>query len=55
MKKLKKSKYNKWLFGVCGGIGEYFEIDPVIIRIIFIFSGIGFIPYLILALIIPSE
>lgn len=54
-KKLYKSKKNKILFGVCGGIGEYFDIDPVIIRIIFILSGISFFLYFILAIIIPFE
>ncbi len=41
--------------GVCGGIGEYLEIDPVIIRIIFIFTGIGLLAYFIIGLIIPLE
>ncbi|MDY0379835.1 MAG: PspC domain-containing protein [Defluviitoga tunisiensis] len=36
MKKLYRSRENKVLAGVCGGIGEYFEIDPVIVRLIWI-------------------
>ncbi len=45
--------------GVCGGIGEYFNIDPTIIRIIWaalvISGGTGLIAYIACALIIPSE
>lgn len=37
MKKLYRSKTNKTFTGLLGGIGEYLNIDPVIIRIIFIF------------------
>lgn len=37
MKKLHRSKTNKTFTGLLGGIGEYLDIDPVIIRIIFIF------------------
>jgi len=32
-KKLHRSSVNRMLFGVCGGIGEYFNIDPTIIRL----------------------
>ncbi len=41
--------------GVCGGLGDYFGIDPVILRIVFIFSGIGLLAYFIIGLIIPME
>ena len=57
MKQLKKSK-NKKIFGVCGGIAEYFDIDPTIIRLIWtgsvILFGVGGIAYLIAALVLPS-
>ena len=53
-KKLTKSATDKKLAGVCGGLGEYFDIDPVIFRAIFvsavICAGCGIIAYLILAL-----
>jgi len=56
-KKLYRSEKNRILFGVCGGLGEYFEIDPVIMRVIFVmlalFSGVGFIAYLILMIVVP--
>jgi phage shock protein C len=57
-KRLVKSKDQK-LFGVCGGLGEYFDIDPTVIRIAFligvIFFGTGLLLYLILAIAMPSE
>ncbi|MCD7904061.1 MAG: PspC domain-containing protein [Clostridiales bacterium] len=61
MKKLKRSKGNKMISGVCGGIGEYFNIDPTIIRIIWIaaaFLSLGtlaVILYIILIFIIPPD
>lgn len=57
-KKLYRSKTDRVIFGVCGGLGEYFEIDPILIRIIFILlafsGGSGVIIYLLLAVIIPE-
>ncbi|MFY1110886.1 MAG: PspC domain-containing protein [Methanosarcinaceae archaeon] len=56
---LTKSKSNKMIFGVCGGIGEYFGIDPTLIRLAFVLlaflNGIGIVIYIILAVIMPSE
>lgn len=54
MKRLYRSRSNRVLFGVCGGLGEYFNIDPVIFRLLFIFFGFVFL-YFIAALIIPEE
>lgn len=57
MHKLYKSSTNKVFDGVCGGIGEYFAVDPVIIRILWmllvVFGGTGFIAYIIAMFIIP--
>lgn len=56
-KKLYKSPVNKMLCGVCGGLGEYFNIDPTIIRLIWVvlsLSGAGILGYIIAAIIIPS-
>jgi len=57
--RLYRSETNKVIAGVCGGLGDYFNIDPTIIRIIFviitIFGGSGILIYIILWLIIPSE
>jgi phage shock protein PspC (stress-responsive transcriptional regulator) len=59
MSKLRKSTTDKMVFGVCGGIAEYFGWDPTLVRVIFIvltFAGIGspVLIYLILALVIPN-
>ncbi|MCL2036445.1 MAG: PspC domain-containing protein [Oscillospiraceae bacterium] len=55
-KKLYRSRDNRWLAGVCGGIGEYTGIDPIIVRVLaVVIPGVGWLTYLILALIIPSE
>ena len=57
-KRLTRSKTNSMLFGVCGGIGEYFGIDPTLVRLAFVLltlaNGIGLVIYLILAIIMPS-
>ena len=55
-----KSDSDKWIGGVCGGIGEYFDKDPTLIRILFIlvilFSfGFGIIAYLAIWLIVPKK
>lgn len=57
-KRLYKSKTNRVLFGVCGGLGEYFNIDPTIIRLLFVLLGCtttGIIVYLVAAVIMPEE
>lgn len=58
-KRLHKSSGNKIIFGVCGGLGEYFDIDPTIFRIVFLFlllfGGGGLLLYLIMAIVMPSE
>jgi phage shock protein C len=60
MKKLYRSKTNRMIAGVCGGIAEYFNVDPTLIRIIAIIlllpGGLpGFIPYVILWAILPED
>lgn len=49
MKKLYRSEDNKVIAGILGGIGEYFDIDPVIIRVFFIFLAFatGLLPFII--------
>jgi phage shock protein PspC (stress-responsive transcriptional regulator) len=57
-KRLTKSKKERMLFGVCGGLGEYFGIDPTFIRLAFAalaLQGIGIVLYIILAILMPSE
>ena len=58
MKKLTKSE-NRVICGVCGGIGEYLNIDPTIIRLIWVFltllGGCGLLAYIIATIIIPER
>lgn len=59
MKKLYRSNTDRKLCGVCGGFAEYFDLDPTIIRLIFIFltlfGGGGLLIYLICALVVPKS
>ncbi len=54
-KKLYRDANNKVLGGVCSGIAAYFNIEPIIIRLVFIFSGIGFFAYFLLWAFVPSS
>jgi len=56
MRSLYRSRTDRWLAGVCGGIGESFDISPTLIRILaIIIPGFGWVAYLICAIIIPLE
>lgn len=60
MKRLYLSDDNRKIGGVCGGLGEYFEIDPTIVRIVFIIFtllsfGLGLLGYLLMWLVIPRK
>ena len=59
MKRLYRSRKNRMLGGVCGGIAEYFDIDPVIVRLIavalFFVGGSALLAYVIALIIIPYE
>ena len=57
-KKLYRSNTNRWLCGVCGGLGEYLGIDPTIIRLLWVLlacTTTGIIVYIIAAIIIPHQ
>lgn len=58
-KRLTKSKTEKKIFGVCGGIAEYLDVDPTLIRLIWAGSvvcfGVGVIGYLVAALVLPED
>jgi phage shock protein C len=59
-KKLRRSRSNRWIGGVCGGLGEFFGLSAFWFRLLFFIlllpGGLpGVLPYLILWLIIPSE
>lgn len=58
-RRLYRSEKNRIIAGVAGGLGEYFGIDPTIVRILFViltvFGGSGILLYLLLWVVIPSE
>ena len=58
-KRIYRDKSNSMLAGVCSGIAKYFDLDPTVIRLIWVVitlaGGSGLIAYIICALIIPEE
>ncbi|MCL5029346.1 MAG: PspC domain-containing protein [Bacteroidetes bacterium] len=58
-KKLYRSRKDKMIGGVAGGLAEYFDIDPTLVRIIFIVTlfigGGGFLAYIIMWIVVPEE
>lgn len=56
-KRLTRSTENKVIAGVCSGLADYFELDPTLMRVIFVIAffafGIGIIPYVILWIVMP--
>jgi phage shock protein PspC (stress-responsive transcriptional regulator) len=58
-KKLYRDEYHKVIGGVCAGLAEYFDMDPTIVRLLFAFTffimGVGFIPYVILWIVLPKK
>ena len=59
MKRLYKSNQEKMLDGVCGGIAEYFDLDPTVIRLAWVvfcaMGGCGILAYIIAAIVIPRN
>lgn len=57
-KRMRKSNREKKVCGVCGGIAEYFKIDPTIVRLIWVLLffayGVGIVAYIVAALIMPE-
>jgi len=58
-KRLYRSRSNRMIWGVCGGLAKYFDIDPTIVRLIAVLSiflgGFGILAYIILAIVVPLE
>ena len=58
-KKLYRSRTEKKLCGVCGGVAKYFNMDPTIVRVLTVlltlFVGGGLLAYIVCALIMPEE
>ncbi len=59
MKKIYKIEKDKKLCGVCGGIAEYLEIDPTLVRLVWLVAvlcaGVGALAYLIAAIVLPKK
>ncbi|SDL65819.1 phage shock protein C (PspC) family protein [Corynebacterium mycetoides] len=59
-KRLTRSMTDKWIAGVCGGVAQYFNIDPVLVRLLFVvlvLAGIlpGVLLYIVAWIIMPAE
>jgi phage shock protein C len=58
-KRLYKSRTDRMIAGVCGGLAEYFDVDPVLVRLLFLLlgflTGIGFLIYPILWIVMPEQ
>jgi phage shock protein PspC (stress-responsive transcriptional regulator) len=59
-KTLTRSKSNRMIAGVCAGLGDYLNIDPTIVRLLFVlgfftFNGAMLIVYLIMAIVTPEQ
>lgn len=59
MKKLYRSEVNKMICGVCGGLAEYLNLDPTLIRLLWVLfcalGGSGILAYIVAAIIIPQQ
>lgn len=57
-KRLYRSKKDKMLAGICGGLAEYFDVDPSLVRLatvlLCLYAGTGLMVYIIAAIIIPE-
>jgi phage shock protein C len=59
-KKLYRSRKQRMIAGVCGGLGEYFGVDPTVMRVLFVVAtvlgfGSAILVYLVLLIIVPEE
>lgn len=59
IKKFYRSRTDRVLFGVCGGLGQYFKVDPILFRLLFVLllfvEGSGILLYLIMVIVTPEE
>jgi phage shock protein C len=58
-KRLYRSRTDRVIWGVCGGLAKYFDIDPVIVRVVAVLlifaDGLGILAYIIMAIVVPLE
>lgn len=60
IKTLTRSKSNRMIAGVCAGLGDYLNIDPTVVRLLFVlgfftFNGAMLLVYLIMAIVTPEQ
>ena len=59
IRRLYRSRTQRMIGGVCGGLGEYFDIDPTLVRLLFVVTalagGPGLLAYIIMLIVVPSE
>jgi phage shock protein PspC (stress-responsive transcriptional regulator) len=59
VKKFYRSRTDRVLFGICGGLGKYFGIDPILFRLLFVLlflvNGVGLLLYIIMVVVTPEE
>lgn len=57
--RLYRSTTDKFIAGVCGGLAEYFRVDPSIVRVLFVLlafaSGVGLLTYLVMCVVVPKR
>ncbi len=58
-KKLYRSRTDRKIWGVCGGLAKYFDLDPKLVRVLTVISifisGLGLIAYIVIRIMIPEE
>ncbi len=59
-RKLYRSRKERMIAGVCGGIGDYFGIDPTLVRLLFVVAGlfggpVGIVAYIVFMIVVPEE
>lgn len=59
IRRLYRSRSNRMIAGVAGGLGEFLGLDPTIVRLLFVFSlflsGVGLLVYVVMLLVVPEE
>ena len=58
-KRLHRSRTEKMIAGVCGGLAEYLDVDPTLVRVVWVFvsllAGVGVLLYLIMWVVMPLD
>lgn len=57
-KRLYRSEKNKMICGVCQGVAEYINVDPTVVRLLWVcfgFTGVGVFAYIVAAIIMPVQ